>query len=262
MNTQDYEMNSAEPTSKLLQVDVAAISEVGKSRGNNEDCFGYDLEAGIYLVCDGMGGQAAGEVASRVAVDQMLSHYRDLRMTGATAEESFRQAIYRTNQAVWTMSKQHCELLGMGTTMVAACVDGNNILIGNVGDSRAYLVRDGVCRQVTQDHSFAAEGTWQRSAASDTSERKTVAMLPAWITRAVGVSLSVQPDLFQAELTEEDTVLLVSDGLTRYATPDAIAEAVRQTRSLPEACRQLVNIAELGGAEDNVTCLLFRLVRI
>lgn len=244
-----------------LKVVVAAISDVGQKRENNEDCFGYDLEAGVFLVCDGMGGSAGGEVASRVAVDQVLLHYQELRLEKLPVEESLYQALQCSNRTIWDMAQEHQELYGMGTTMVAACVDRNRMVIGNVGDSRAYLVHNGVCQQVTQDHSYAAE---QERAGKDAMAGERIAMeglLPQWITRAVGVHPSVRPDLFTAQLEESDVVLLASDGLTRYARSEEIAEVVSGSYSPAEACQRLMKIAERGGAEDNVTCLLLQLTR-
>jgi len=242
-------------------VDVAAISDVGLSRSNNEDCFGYDLEAGLFLVCDGMGGMAAGEVASRVAVDQMMLHYRQQRLAGEDLRDSLHLAVQRSNQAVWRMAQERPDFRGMGTTMVAACVDGNRVLIGNVGDSRAYLVRDGRCQQVTHDHSYAAEQVRRHEANYGTEDKSIAKAMPQWITRAIGVGAKVAPDLFAAELTQQDVVLLASDGLTRYADNRAIAEIVANAKSLSEACNKLVALADQGGAEDNVTCLLLQIVR-
>jgi serine/threonine protein phosphatase PrpC len=242
---------------KVATVEVVALSDVGHIRAGNEDSFGYDLEMGLFVVCDGMGGMAAGEVASRAAVDQLLLHYQELRSNEASLEERVREAILRTNRDVWRTSRENRHLRGMGTTLVVACVQGNHLIIGNVGDSRAYFLRQGSCVQVTRDHSYVAE---QERLGLPAQEHLALSSIRQWITRAVGVEEKVQPDMFLAEVKVGDVVLLASDGLTRYAGTDVIAQKLNETASLAEACRGLVDIAMEGGAEDNVTCLLLRLL--
>ncbi len=240
-----------------VAVEVAALSDVGRTRSVNEDSFGYDLELGLFVVCDGMGGMAAGEVASRTAVDQLMLHYEELRSNESSLEEHVREAILRANQDVWQTSRENHHLRGMGTTLVAACVQGNHIVIGNVGDSRAYFLREGGCVQVTRDHSYVAE---QIARGATEQTQVPLASLRQWITRAVGIEKKVQPDMFLAEVKVGDIVLLASDGLTRYAEAQVIAQRLSGTTSLAEACRGLVDLALEGGAEDNVTCLLFRIL--
>ncbi|ADV81907.1 PP2C family protein-serine/threonine phosphatase [Terriglobus saanensis] len=238
-------------------VEVAALSDIGCIRSGNEDSFGYDLALGLFVVCDGMGGMAAGEVASKAAVDQLLLHYEELSSSEASLEERVREAIVRTNRDVWQASRDHRHLRGMGTTLVAACLEGNHIVICNVGDSRAYFLRQGSCLQVTRDHSYVAE---QERLGLTTKALPGLSALQQWITRAVGVGEQVQPDMFMAEVKTGDIVLLASDGLTRYAETDLIAQRLNETASLAEACRGLVDIAMEGGAADNVTCLLLRIL--
>jgi len=238
-------------------VEVAALSDVGCTRSANEDSFGYDLDLGLFVVCDGMGGMAAGEVASRAAVDQLMLHYEELRLSEASLEEQVREAILRANRDVWQASRENRHLRGMGTTLVAACVQDNHIVIGNVGDSRAYFLREGSCVQVTRDHSYVAE---QIARGLPGQAQSALSSLRQWITRAVGIDEKVQPDMFLAEVKPGDLVLLASDGLTRYAEAEVIAERLNGTASLAEACRGLVDIAMEGGAEDNVTCLLLRIL--
>jgi serine/threonine protein phosphatase PrpC len=234
-----------------LRMDVAGLSDIGHRRPNNEDSFGYDLEANIFVVCDGMGGVAAGEVASSTAVEFTLQTYKELCPQEMDAEERLHSAIASANQAVWNMAQQDRKLRGMGTTLVAACVLRNRLLVGNVGDSRAYFLRDGDCVQITEDHSYAAEQT--RRGSTGVSAR-----LRQCITRAVGVDATVKPDFFVADLEPGDTVLLTTDGLTRYADVDKLAQEIYTHSDLEEICRRLIAIAYEGGAEDNATCLLLR----
>ncbi len=240
-------------THASMQCDVAALSDVGHKRSNNEDCFGYDLAKKLFVVCDGMGGLAAGEIASRTAVDHLLTHYSRGGSGTMAMEDSLHEAILSSNMAVWAASQTGPHVRGMGTTLVAACLDQSRIVIGNVGDSRAYFLRDGACAQITQDHSVEAERRrlgLQEDAAS----------LRQFITRAVGVAESVQPDFFTAEVGPGDSILLTTDGLTRYADAGKIALEVNRHASVAEACAGLIEIAKSEGAEDNVTCLLLRLL--
>jgi len=238
-----------------LVVEVAAISDAGCRRPNNEDSFGYDLASHIFVVCDGMGGMAAGEIASRTAVDQLMLLYSELSSLDAPAEERLHRAIAMTNESVWSLSREKELLHGMGTTLVTACVDGRRLIVGNVGDSRAYFLRDGGCVQITQDHSYVEEQARQGlpgPVAAYTSP------LRAFITRAVGAAETVTPDLFVADLQSGDVVLLTTDGLTRYAQAEEIAGCVSAGGDLAETCRQMIETAKAQGGEDNVTCLLLR----
>lgn len=239
------------------RVEVAALSDIGQRRLKNEDSFGYDLEADIFVVCDGMGGLAAGEVASRTAVYSALETYKELGHYKIDPEVRLSSAIASANEAVWNMAQEDNNLHGMGTTLVAACVFDTSLLIGNVGDSRAYFVRGGDCVQITEDHSYVAEQK-RRGGGGDWSVLN--ARLRQFITRAVGIGASVKPDFFTIHLQPGDTVLLTTDGLTRYADAEKIAQQIGLKLDLEETCRRLIAIAHEGGAEDNVTCLIFRVI--
>jgi protein phosphatase len=240
---------------KELRLDVAGLSDIGQRRSNNEDSFGYDLDTNIFVVCDGMGGMAAGEVASSTAVELILRTYKEQCHHEMAPEKRLNTAIASANEAVWNMAQQDRKLRGMGTTLVAACVLHNRLLIGNVGDSRAYFLRDGDCVQITEDHSYAAEQ--MRRGRSGVSGSVS-ARLQQLITRAVGVDAVVKPDFFFVNLEAGDTLLLTTDGLTRYADADKLAQQIYAHSDLEETCRRLIAIAHAGGAEDNVTCLLLR----
>jgi protein phosphatase len=239
-----------------LDVDVAALSDVGYRRPNNEDSFGYDQEARLYVVCDGMGGVAGGEIASKVAVETTLRVARELCRQHRDPEAILPTAIAAANEAVWKMAQQDARLRGMGTTLVVAYIVDNQLLVGNVGDSRAHLLRDGDCVQITEDHSYAAE---QMRLIGGALPSAISARFKQCITRAVGVDSVVQPDIFTRELRAGDSVLLSTDGLTRYADADKIATHLANQLDPQAACRRLISIAHEAGAEDNVTCLLLRM---
>lgn len=241
---------------KGLALEVAALSDVGCKRSNNEDSFGYDQASEIYVVCDGMGGTSGGEVASAAAVAEMVQSFTD-QASGSTVEERLYEAVVRANARVLALARADVQLQGMGTTLVAACFVARRIVIANVGDSRAYFLRQGQCHQITFDHSFLAE---QVRNGTMTEEAAKASPLQSLITRAVGTGESVSPDLFDAELEPGDMVLLTTDGLTRYADAAAIAGIVGDGADLTEACQRLIDTAKSGGAVDNVTCLLLRAV--
>jgi serine/threonine protein phosphatase PrpC len=236
-----------------LRMDVAGLSDIGHRRSNNEDSFGYDLDANIFVICDGMGGLAAGEIASSTAVEFTLRTYKELCQEATDPEKRLHSAITSANDAVWNMSQRDRKLRGMGTTLVAACVFGNRLHIGNVGDSRAYFLRDGDCVQISEDHSYTAEQMRRGGAGVSGCGR-----LQQFITRAVGIGPVVTPDFFGADLESGDIVLLTTDGLTRYADADKLAQEIYTHSDLEEVCRRLIAVAHQGGAEDNATCLLLR----
>lgn len=237
----------------VLKVDVAALTDIGCRRSNNEDSFGYDLETGLFVVCDGMGGNAAGETASATAVRELVEHFSREAALGLSREEHLLRSILHANEQVYRMAQASEELRGMGTTLVSACLDGRRIVIGNVGDSRAYFLRKGACAQITNDHSFVAE---QVRKGSMNAEDVGSSPLQSLITRAIGPAESVEPDIFTGNLEPGDILLLTSDGLTRYADSKAIASLILSSANLTEACQALIDTAKQQGAVDNVTCLL------
>ncbi len=238
-----------------LKLEVAGLTDVGCKRSNNEDHYGYDLATQLFVVCDGMGGMAAGEVASSSAVSALLRSFSDNAASSATIEERLYQAIESANQQVRALAEANEELQGMGTTLVAACLDGRKIVVGNVGDSRAYFLRDGGCVQITLDHSYLAE---QVRNGVMTADDAGASPLQSLITRAIGTADTVEPDLFSAALEPGDIVLLTTDGLTRYADAEAIARLVLPQEDLQQTCQTLIDTAKEQGAVDNVTCVLLR----
>jgi serine/threonine protein phosphatase PrpC len=236
-----------------LKLDVVALTDVGCKRTNNEDSFGYDLAARLFVVCDGMGGLAAGEMASGTAVKELVEHFSRQAASGASNEERLHSSILYANQQVRLLSQSNEEYRGMGTTLVSACVEGRRLVIGNVGDSRAYFLRGGACVQITNDHSFVAEQV--RSGAMNAEEAGS-SPLQSLITRAIGTADTVEPDIFTGFLEPGDILLLTTDGLTRYADSDVIATIILASASLGEACQALIDLAKKHGAVDNVTCLM------
>jgi protein phosphatase len=238
-----------------VRLEVSALTDVGCVRSNNEDSFSYDPELGIYVVCDGMGGMAAGEVASSIACDILIGTFRS-QPPETPATERLENAIVAANDAVRlasTEGNQH----GMGTTLVAAVLDGHKLVVGNVGDSRAYLFTAGKWAQLTVDHSYVNELVRQGTVKIEDIGKVDLKGLESVITRAIGAASEVEPDFYSVDLNEGDTLLLASDGLTRYAG-DATFSWLIDTADLSASCARLIQTAKAAGGADNITCLLLR----
>ena len=237
-------------------VQVAARTDVGCRRQNNEDAFAYDAALGIFAVSDGMGGSAGGEVASQLAVEQLLSAYAVLRHAPGDAPslaDILYHAVGSANAHVYARAQAEPALRGMGATLVAMAVEGSAAVIANVGDSRAYLLRGGVATQITLDHSFVAE---QVRAGLLSAEEAACSPLQSTITRALGIGPDVEADLFAAELTPGDRILLASDGLMRYVSDEEIAATALRCPQPEATCAALVELTRARGAADNITCLV------
>jgi serine/threonine protein phosphatase PrpC len=246
------------------QIHVAALSNVGRVRSNNEDTFGIDEASGLYLVCDGMGGAAAGEVASHLASTTAIESFAAQSLHTASPtdlEDHLRSAIVAANTAVYRdgRTKEHHD---MGTTLVAAAIAGNTLVIANVGDSRAYILQGGIAtylgwRQVTKDHSYINELVQKGTIRPEDTHAPELQRFSSIITRAVGAAEEVEPEFFHFELSDGDAILLCSDGLTRYLDAPEFDDIV-DPADLENSCRRLIDRAnELGGI-DNITSLLLR----
>ncbi len=237
---------------------AAAISDIGCVRTNNEDSFGYDPAQQIYVVCDGMGGMAAGEVASQTAVATFLETVTS-GDPSLPVESLLDTAIRAANGAVHQAGLDPAHK-GMGTTLVAACIRDLKLYIANVGDSRAYLIKDGTCTQITIDHSYLNELI--RSGVVDVKDAGKVDVqgMQTVITRAIGVEANVLPDFFSTALNPGDTVLLASDGLTRYVDGPELT-LVSGSCDLDAAAHNLIALAKERGGTDNITVLLLQVAK-
>jgi len=249
-----------------LAVEVAGKTDVGCVRTNNEDNFGFDSRHGIFVVCDGMGGQAAGEVASKMGVDILLDYFRNQAAVGklstngknsSLGARSLASAIQLANKTIFKAGKENNGRNGMGTTVVAALVRGNSLAIAHVGDSRIYLVRQGTIQQLTQDHSLVME---QVRRGYITLEQAQKSEMQNIILRALGSEEVVEADIEDLVTVPGDVLLMASDGLTRYVQDEEILEIVQRPVGLQQACSELVKAAKDRGGDDNITCLLVRIV--
>lgn len=244
----------------LLNYTAAAASDRGRKRPSNEDAFGFSVEHGVYLVCDGMGGAAAGEIASSLAVDEilrMLERHSGNQGGPKTASMPLlaEEAILAANEAIFSRSQRNYRLSGMGTTLVGLLVDERRAWVFNVGDSRCYRLRKRRLEQITADHSLVEEqvrlGRMTRSEALR-SPLKNV------ITRALGTQSRVTPDIFELEAEPGDMFLLCSDGLTRELTDPLIESLLAIDLPLETLCVRLVEAAKKAGGHDNITAILVR----
>jgi serine/threonine protein phosphatase PrpC len=250
-----------------LIVQAAGMTDVGLVRANNEDNFGFDVRHGIFVLCDGMGGAAAGELASKIAVDTVLAYFLHNKRYGASpvVGRSFEgvseraaelaNAIQLANQAIHQAGSQGDQHAGMGSTIVAVRVDGDLFSFANVGDSRIYLFRHGVIQQLTSDHSLVME---QVRRGLVTLEEAEHSKLQNVIVRALGSEDSVEPDLEDREFASGDVLLLCSDGMSRYVKEGTMVEVLSRASTLEQACEELIAAAKSGGSDDNITCLLLR----
>lgn len=242
----------------LVHYSAAAASDRGRKRPSNEDAFAYSVEHGVYLVCDGMGGAAAGEIASSLAVDETLNHL-SRRIGSGVETESLAQlaeeAIIIANEAIYKRAERNYRLSGMGTTLVGLIVDERRVLVFNVGDSRCYLLRNSQIQQLTVDHSLVEE---QVRLGRMTHSEALRSPLKNVITRALGTQSRVTPDVFEREAEPGDLFLLCSDGLTRELSDTQIESLLCSDLTLAVQCSKLVEAAVNAGGNDNITCLLVR----
>ena len=233
---------------------AAAVTDRGRKRPSNEDAFGFSVEHGVYVVCDGMGGAAAGEIASSMAVGEMmqfLTHRDGFNPLPVDAEV----AVATANQAIFSRAQRSQKLSGMGTTLVALLVEERRAWVLNVGDSRGYRLRNSCLKQITIDHSLVEEqmrmGCMSRQEALRSPLRNV-------ITRALGTQLCVMPDVFEIDAEPGDLFLLCTDGLTRELSDSVIESQLRLDVPLENLCSRLVSAANQAGGHDNITCLLVR----
>lgn len=243
---------------------VAAVSDCGSKRPSNEDTFRFSAEHGVYIVCDGMGGAAAGEIASGMAADEVLSVLCG-RPAGAPLEEAVETAVRSANETILFRAEHEPQLNGMGTTLVGLVTEGRRVLVFNVGDSRCYRWRPtvpehdkkkrGKLEQISQDHSLVEE---QVRMGHITPAEALLSPLRNVITRALGTQPGVEPDLFDLKAEDGDIFLLCSDGLTGELPDPLIASLLDSSLPLEDLCVRLVDAANQAGGHDNITCMLVR----
>lgn len=241
-------------TLAVVRYTAAAASDRGRKRPSNEDAYGFSIEAGVYVVCDGMGGAAAGEVASTIAVDEilrLLTHREEDK--DLPLPEAAESAICEANEAIFSRAQRNHRLSGMGTTLVALTTRDRRVWVLNIGDSRCYRLRQGTLEQLSRDHSLVDE---QVRLGRMTPREALHSPLKNVITRALGTQSHVTPDVFEFEAESGDLFLLCSDGLTRELPDSVIQDLLDCDLSLEARSATLVEAAKKAGGHDNITCLL------
>lgn len=232
-----------------------ASTDVGRIRSTNQDYLFSSSEAvgcfdNLYLVADGMGGHKAGDYASRYLVAQLVDYIRQSSETNRIP--ILQHGIQEINKKIYTLSVKNEDYRGMGTTLVAATIEDGVLHVANVGDSRLYLIRNGIT-QVTRDHSYVEEMVAKGRLTRDSEEywnKKNI------ITRAVGAGEQVDIDFFEVVLKPGDLVLLCSDGLTNMVRDEEICEIVSSPKSLEAKVKSLIQTANDRGGRDNISAIL------
>jgi protein phosphatase len=231
-------------------VRTAVASDAGRKRRRNEDA--YVCESPLFAIADGMGGARAGEVASRLAAAALLSGE-----AAGSGTERILTLIQEANRSVYERSSTDAEVAGMGTTITVALVENASVTFGHVGDSRAYVLRDGSLEQLTDDHSLVAELVRGGKLSEEEAEHHPQRSV---ITRALGTDPDVDVDTFTVDAHAGDVYILCSDGLTDMVADEEIGEVLTMRRdSLDDAAKELVRRANKAGGQDNITVIAFEL---
>ena len=234
----------------LRVVEQAGRTDVGRQRNANEDAL--VVRPPFFAVADGMGGAKAGEVASAIAAEAFEGAGR----SGEAPEAQLTGIAREANRRIYELAATDESHRGMGTTLTAAMVHGEEVSLGHVGDSRAYRLRDGTLEQLTRDHSLVAELERSGQISSEAAEHHPQRSI---ITRALGPEPDVDVDTYTIAGRDADVFLLCSDGLTSMISDDEVASVLASARSLDEAANALVLAANQSGGKDNITVILFRL---
>jgi protein phosphatase len=263
----------------MIRVDVCGRTDVGRTREHNEDAYlvadvggasplpdgrasGYDAGGRglLFMVADGMGGAAAGEIASEMAVSTVLETLAGRWQNGATVDPSafataLREAGEEANRRIHACAVEHPEYRGMGTTATIAGLLGDTLYLAQVGDSRAYLVRSGTARQITKDQSLLqrlVEAGEMTAEEAEKSERRNI------ILQALGPEANVVIDLTHQQVRRGDVLLLCSDGLSGLVRDEQIAQVVAEAADMCEVCDRLIAAANQNGGPDNITVVAVR----
>ena len=244
-----------------MTIELHAAVDPGRARSNNEDSVATDDDVALAVLADGMGGYNAGEVASNMATSFIRTELgRWLREASAQASDAeVRRAmdicVDNANRAIFNAANTNPQYAGMGTTLVVAVFRDNRVLLGHVGDSRCYRLREGKLQQITRDHSLLQE---QIDAGLITPEQAAFSANKNLVTRAVGVEDTVLLETHQHDVQAGDVFLLCSDGLSDMLDDDGIAEVLQRHESLEEGTRALIEAANEAGGKDNISVILGR----
>lgn len=251
-----------------MRIVSGGVSDMGRVRSNNEDCYRIVEPLNLFVLSDGMGGEAHGEVASALAVETIVKHCMEGENSSSTPylgemeqgwsakTKRLASAVHLANKNIYDSAEAHPEQHGMGATLTAAWVDGSKLSIAHVGDSRAYLLRVGSLQQLTSDHSLVAEQVRRgiiTAAEAEESEMQSV------LLRALGALSDIEVDADEHTLFARDILLLCSDGLTRMVTEPEIAGTLQAETDPTKAAQKLIDLANERGGVDNITAVVVRI---
>ncbi len=250
-----------------MRIEVAGSTHVGMKRNHNEDNYLVLPEEHLFCVADGMGGHSSGEIASKIAVEELAEFFRmtsrdqdstwPYKMDKSKNYDENRLAtgIKLANVRIFERASADARYRGMGTTIVTVHFTPNGACVAHVGDSRVYCQRNGILKQVTEDHSLLNDYLKAKKLSPEEIEafpHKNV------IVRALGMKETVQVDLVRLDPQPGDIFLLCSDGLSGMVTDEQMQETLNREQDLEAACSQLIDLANANGGNDNVTCILTR----
>ena len=250
-----------------MRIVSGGVTDLGRVRTNNEDCFRIVEPLNLFVLSDGMGGEAHGEVASALAVETIVKYCMDERPDPAATQigssepnwsektKRLTNAVHLANKKIYDSAEAHPEQHGMGATLTTAWLDGSKLSIAHVGDSRAYLLRSGTLQQLTSDHSLVAEQVRRgilTAAEAEESEMQSV------LLRALGALPDVEVDTEEHTLFARDILMLCCDGLTRMVTEPEIAGTLQAETDPTRAAEKLIALANERGGVDNVTVIVVR----
>jgi serine/threonine protein phosphatase PrpC len=253
-----------------VRIASGGMTDVGRVRANNEDCFQILAPLGLFVLSDGMGGEAHGEIASAMAVETVVKHCKDIEANPAARivgpvqpkwslrTKRLSTAVHLANKNIFKSAEEHPEQHGMGATLTAAWIDGERLSIAHVGDSRAYLLRGGSLLQLTRDHSLVAEQV--RRGILTVSEAEESDMQSV-LLRALGAQAEIEVDAEEHVLFPRDILLLCSDGLTRMVTEPEIAGTLQAETDPVKAAEKLIALANDRAGADNITVVVVRLYK-
>jgi PPM family protein phosphatase len=235
-----------------ILIRAAGESDPGQARPANQDAFGFDLDRGLFVVCDGVGGERAGAVASRMAADCLLDCFPVCRDRNAGAA-TLHRVIHQIHRKLREAGAAEPAYAGMSTTIVSAYFDGQRMWIAHVGDSRAYLLRNNSLHRLSDDHSVLSQRLRNGDHRTNPAEARR---LRGMLTQALGSGDLVVPDVTTLQVSPGDRFLLATDGLTSPLSHPEILSLMVASLSPQHACRQLVAAANAAGGYDNITCIV------
>lgn len=250
-----------------MRIVSGGVTDLGRVRSNNEDCFRIVDSLSLFVLSDGMGGEAHGEVASEMAVDTIVKYCMNpssqaapavagnLEPTWSDKTKRLTTAVHLANKSIYESAEANPERHGMGATLTAAWIDGSRLSVAHVGDSRLYLLRNGSLQQLTSDHSLVAEQVRRgilTAAEAEESEMQSV------LLRALGALPDIEVDTDEHGVFARDILMLCCDGLTRMVTEPEIAGTLQAETDPTKAAEKLIALANERGGVDNITVIVIR----